>query len=525
MKKNALRASALVLALAAAATAQAAAPAAANPAVQRALQLLQATPAAHAASDDAFTAVDLVADADGTRHVRFTRTHRGLRVIGGDLVAHVDASGRMKAVSQSLRAPLSVDVAPAATEPAATARAVSVFAGAHDATKTELVVYARGGVQKLAYDVRVSGTRADGMPSREHVILDAHRLAVLDRFDDIQTSDTVTSGLSLYSGVVPLHSDLRNDGLYALKDATRGDHAVYDLKNRNGQFTNDPGTLYVDADNQWGDGEHSKTAQSDAVDAAYGQNMTWDFYKTVFGRNGIADDGRGGFSRVHSKTGLFWYNAFWSDDCFCMTYTSGMSDKQPALVSLDVAGHEMTHGVTSNSAGLIYSDESGGLNEGTSDIMGNMVEAFANNPNDPPDYLLGEQMGKPLRTMYHPSVDGDSADCWYPGVGNLNVHYSSGVANHVYYLMAEGSQPKKGPASPTCVAGDTKQASGNAKIEGVGRGKAQAIWYRALTVYMVSDETYAKARDSVLSATADLYGADSKTWKRVAKAWAAVNVK
>ena len=157
--------------------------------------------------------------------------------------------------------------------------------------------------------------------------------------------------------------------------------------------------------------------------------------------------------------------------------------------------------------------------------MGNMVEAFANNPTDPPDNLVGEQMGKPLRTMYHPSVDGDSADCWYPGVGNLDVHYSSGVANHVYYLMAEGSQPQGGPASPTCVAGDTKQASGHARIEGVGRAKAQAIWYRALTVYMVSDETYAKARDSMLSATEDLYGADSKIYKRVKKAWAAVNVK
>ncbi len=525
MKISFLRASTLALSLAAAGLAQAAASAAQHPAVQRALAHLRANPfAANAAVGDAFAASDMTIDADGSQHVHFRRTHLGLRVIGGDFIVHSDGAGRLMSVTQTLHAALTLGVAPTATDALATQRAIAAFAGKHDSASSELVVHARGRAPRLAYDVLVAGTSAQGMPSRRHILLDAHRLTQLDAYDEIQTVDTVTTGQSLYSGVVPLHSDLQADGTYALRDATRGNHTVYDLQNKNGQFTSSTGALEVDADNAWGDGVRSKTAQSDAVDAMYGQNETFDFYKTTFGRNGIADDGRGGYSRVHSKTGVLWYNAFWDDSCFCMTYTSGLNTDSPALLSIDVAGHEMTHGVTANTAGLIYSGESGGLNEGTSDIMGSMVEFFANNPNDPPDYLMGEQMGAPLRTMYHPSVDGKSADCWYAGVGNLDVHYSSGVANHVYYLMAEGSKPAGGIASPTCVATDTRTATGSATVTGVGHLKAQKIWYRALTVYMTSDATYATTRAAMVSASTDLYGATSKTTKNIAKAWTAVNV-
>ncbi len=142
-----------------------------------------------------------------------------------------------------------------------------------------------------------------------------------------------------------------------------------------------------------------------------------------------------------------------------MTYGDGTRPLYP-LTSLDVAGHEMTHGVTSNTAGLIYSGESGGLNEATSDIFGSMVEYYANNANDPGDYKIGEEIFRNgtsvIRYMYKPSADGVSADCWYPGVGNIDVHYSSGIANHFYYMLAEGTDPAGGPTSPTCVAGNTR---------------------------------------------------------------------
>ena len=111
-------------------------------------------------------------------------------------------------------------------------------------------------------------------------------------------------------------------------------------------------------------------------------------------------------------------------------------------------------------------------------------------------------------------------------MGSLDVHYSSGVGNHAFYLIANGSQPAGGPASPTCQAGDTKVATGSALVKGVGRKKAEKIWYRALTVYMTSDTNYPGARDATLAAAADLYGGvGSKVWNKVNAAWAAVNVK
>jgi Zn-dependent metalloprotease len=125
------------------------------------------------------------------------------------------------------------------------------------------------------------------------------------------------------------------------------------------------------------------------------------------------------------------------------------------LTSLDVARHEMTHGITSQTAGLTYEGESGGLNEATSDIFGSLVEYYANSAQDPGDYLIGETLytpgtpGDALRYMHQPSLDGKSPDCWSSSLAALDVHYSSGVANHFFYLLAEGSNPAGGPPPTT----------------------------------------------------------------------------
>jgi zinc metalloprotease ZmpA len=228
-----------------------------------------------------------------------------------------------------------------------------------------------------------------------------------------------------------------------------------------------------------------------------------------------ADDGTGAQSRVHY--GNAYVNAFW--DGSKMTYGDGEGNARP-LTSLDVAGHEMSHGVTENTAGLTYSGESGGLNESTSDIFGSMVEFHAANAEDPGDYDIGEKVdifgdGSPLRYMYKPSLDGSSVDCWFDGVGDLDVHYSSGVGNHFFFLLAEGSGDTPYGNSPTC-DGST--------VTGIGHEAAEQIWYRALSVYMTSSTNYHGARDASLSAAADLYGQGSAEYDAVNAAWAAVDV-
>jgi zinc metalloprotease ZmpA len=126
--------------------------------------------------------------------------------------------------------------------------------------------------------------------------------------------------------------------------------------------------------------------------------------------------------------------------------------------------------------------------------------------------------------MIKPSSDGLSADCYYAAVGQLNPHYSSGVTNHFFYLLAEGSQPAGGPASPTCRASDTRVATGSAALQGIGAADATKLFYRALTVYMTSDTSFADARSATLKAAADLFGNGSTQAQRVGDAWAAVNV-
>ncbi|MEK8034464.1 M4 family metallopeptidase [Ideonella sp. DXS29W] len=512
-----------------------AAPARHADAVSRALAHLSAhssgpgRPALSNTEDVQFEARDVIVDADGTEHVRFAQRYRGLRVIGGDAVVHSHPTGHaLRGVSRTLARQPAVGHLP--SMPAERAGQVGLEVALAPVAQVErvqheLVVFAHRRAPALAWDVLVAGTADDGGPTERHVFVDAHSGAVLDQFDTVMHAAAVGSGQSLFIGTVPLDTDSQAGGGFALRDTVRGGHAVYDLK---GQFTG-AGTLFTDADNTWGDGTTADRATV-AVDAAAGHAYTWDYYLNVHGRRGIANDGKGATSKVHQGlNGRPWVNALWSDSCFCMSYGDGDGSYWP-LVALDIAGHEMTHGVTSRTAGLLPSGESGGLNEATSDILGSMVEFYANRPEDPPDYLIGERLPRdgsgPLRTMIQPSADGASADCWYPDVGDLNAHYASGVGNHFFYLLAEGSQPASGPASPTCQAGDTRVATGHASVKGVGRKKAEKIWYRALSVYMTSSSDYHDARDATLSAAADLYGGSgSKVWKRVKAAWAAVNVK
>jgi len=124
--------------------------------------------------------------------------------------------------------------------------------------------------------------------------------------------------------------------------------------------------------------------------------------------------------------------------------------------------------------------------------------------------------------MIQPSTDGASADCWYSGLGSLNVHYSSGVANHFFYLLAEGTTG--GVPSKTCASGDTRVASGAGTVTPIGRAAAERIWYRALTVYFTSSTNYAGARARTLQAATDLFGAGSPEANAVAAAWSAVGV-
>ncbi|EPD64728.1 M4 family metallopeptidase [Streptomyces sp. HGB0020] len=464
---------------------------------------------------------DVVRDVDGTVHTRYERTYAGLPVLGGDLVVHTSKAGKSEGVTKATKAAIKVaslkaQVTPAKAEKLAVSAARTLGSTKSAADGARKVVWAGSGKPVLAYETVVGGLQDDGTPNQLHVITDAATGKKLFEYQGIENA--TGTGKTLYSGTVELTTS-GSGSSYTLTDASRGGHKTYNLKHG----TSGTGTLFTDADNTWGTGAASSDAndQTAAADAAYGAQETWDFYKSTFNRTGIKNDGVGAYSRVHY--GSNYVNAFWDDSCFCMTYGDGSGNNHP-LTALDVAGHEMSHGVTSATAGLNYSGESGGLNEGTSDIFGTGVEFYADNASDKGDYLIGEKIdingdGSPLRYMDKPSKDGGSADYWSSGVGNKDVHYSSGVANHFFYLLSEGS----GKKTINGVDYDSPTSDGST-VTGIGRDKALQIWYKALTTYFTSTTNYKQARAGTLSAASDLYGADSTEYKAVAAAWSGVNV-
>ncbi|MFC8233885.1 M4 family metallopeptidase [Streptomyces sp. NPDC056663] len=460
---------------------------------------------------------DVIQDNDGTTHTRYERTFNGLPVLGGDLVVQQSKAGETESVTKASKASsaqlkavdTAADVAPAKAESQAlgAAKAAGSKKTAADRAPRKVVWMAQGKPQ-LAYETVVGGLQDDGTPNELHVITDASTGAKLYEWQAIETG----TGNTQYSGQVTLGTAPS----YTLTDTTRGNHKTYNLNHG----TSGTGTLFSGSDDIWGNGNPTNV-ETAAADAHYGAAETWDYYKNVQGRTGIRGDGVGAYSRVHY--GNNYVNAFWDDSCFCMTYGDGSGNAAP-LTSLDVAAHEMTHGVTSATAGLVYSGESGGLNEATSDIMAAAVEFYSNNATDVGDYLVGEKIdingdGTPLRYMDKPSKDGASKDAWYSGIGGVDVHYSSGPANHFFYLLSEGS----GAKTINGVSYNSPTSDG-LPVTGIGRDKAALIWFKALTTKFSSTTNYAAARTGTLAAAGELYGTTSAEYKAVADAWAGVNV-
>jgi Zn-dependent metalloprotease len=487
--------------------------------VARAQDALRSHPGAvQASSGDSYTIYRSKVDTNGAAHVRYSRTYHGLRVYGGDFVIHTAPDGSFLGSSSGLLAPLTLATSAKVGSADAAKTAKAKFSGKVTSVgKPELFVDASTGQGRLAWETVVDGWAPDGQtPSKLHVITDATTGAYIGAHDEIET--VTGTGNSIFSGTVSIDTT-QSGSTYTMVDPVRGNNSTCDMRNGTSTCTN-----FTDADNTWGNGTNSDRASA-GVDAHFGAAKTFDYYKNVHGRNGIFGDGRGVPSRVHY--GSNYVNAYW--DGAQMTYGDGSGNAKP-LVAIDVAGHEMSHGVTENvvPGGLTYSGESGGLNEATSDIFGSMVEFYANTAADPGDYLIGEKIdingnGTPLRYMNNPSLDGVSDSCWSTSTKNKDVHYSSGVANHFFFDLAEGTGNTAYGNSPVCGSAPA--------VTGIGRAKAEKIWFRALDVYFTSNTSYVNtttpantARAYSLRAATDLYGSCSAEYKAVQAAWTAVNV-
>jgi Zn-dependent metalloprotease len=291
--------------------------------------------------------------------------------------------------------------------------------------------------------------------------------------------------------------------------------------------------VYTNATNTWGDGKQfvegtsttGVNGQTAAVNAMWGLMNTYDALKNVLGW--LALDGRDTATYIAAHVNRGYDNAYYSDTCRCMFIGDGTYFT--SLGAIDVVGHEMGHGITAATSDLIYSGESGGLNESSSDISGEVVEAYARAggkgdkfPEEGNDWQLGTEISKnatPLRWMVRPSKDGSSPDAWSTALRRLDVHYSSGPNNRMFYFLSRGSKDDS--------AGDhyskylVKQPRA---MSGIGTDKAFRIWFHANTTKFTSSTNYADARAKMIEAAGDLYGRDSREAVAVQRAYAAVNV-
>ena len=413
-------------------------------------------------ANQALVVRDAVVDRDAS-HVRFERTYRGLEVVGGDLVIHQGQNGAFRSVSGRTLRPFQLPTTATVKAREATTRAAATVDFAKSSATPELVVLAASRAPKLAWRVDVQGRNADGSSAGEYVFVDARKGAVLAHWPSVL--EDAGTGNSLYVGTVTVDTTL-SGGTYSMIDPLRGNNETH-----NGPYASSA-PIYTDADNVWGTGSNTN-AQTAGVDAHFGIAKTWDFYKSTFGRNGIANDGKGARSYVHDGA---YVNASWSDSCFCMKYGDGDGTTYGPLVELDVAGHEMSHGVTSRTANLTYRGESGGLNEATSDIMGTNVEWYANNAGDVRDYVIGEEIflnynpaTNFIRHMDKPSLDGASQNCYTTRTKSVDVHYSSGVGQPLL-LPAVRGQRREDDQRHRLQQPDLQRRHGHRHRPGPGRG-------------------------------------------------------
>ena len=374
----------------------------------------------------------------GITHSRFQQIYNNLAVFGGEVIVHTDDSEAIAANGIFLS---SVNIS---TRPKLSAQAAFIAA----AQKLELnkyqidesrlkifnpaILHLGSSTNHLAYELIVS---SEEPPDAQTIIVDAHTGIVLLNYTNIQTG--------------------RNRQIYDLKGSTSlpGTHCY----NESGSVVGSP--------------------SSDCTYAYRFTGDTYDYFSSSFSRDSF--DNNGAAMRTSVRYGNQ-ANAFWNG------YQTVFG---PGFATKDVVSHEWTHAVTQHSADLVYSYQSGALNESMSDIFGAMV--------DRDDWSMGEDtpIGA-IRSLQNPTLYGDPGKVndsqFYCGHNdNGGVHINSGVPNHAAYLMSDGG------------------SYNGRTISGIGRNRTEQIFYRALTVYFSSSTGFNQAYTELRSACADLYGSSS----------------
>lgn len=457
---------------------------------------------------------DIQSDDLGMTHVRFHQTKNGVKVEGAEVIVHFNEDDQLTSVNGNHNPEIemaTLDTTPSITKEKAVQAAANSVKAPRDMEYepiTELVIYPFEGKNLLTYKVNV--TFLGDNPGNWFVYVDAKNGNIVDKYNTIAHASEGEFHESVGVGV---HGEQRKLHTSKIKPPKQGVQFILSDESHEGlegiyTYDYNTGELAINDSASWIDEYHHP-----AVDAHYHSELVYQYYLEEHGRNSLDDNGMPIISYVNYGTDF--NNAFWNGRN--MTYGNGDGDYMvPLSAGLDVAAHEMTHGVITNTANLQYRFESGALNEAFADIFGALV--------DDENWEIGEDIMGPgaiangkesLRSLSDPSkypvaeeyVPYGNGDGMYPAhmdefydlplhLDNGGVHINSSIINHAAYLTAQD----------------------------IGREKLGQIYYRALVSYLTPTSNFSDARQALIQSAEDLYGEGSEEALATAEAYNQVGI-
>lgn len=370
--------------------------------------------------------VRAITSAAGLTKVRYQQMYQGVKVYGASVVAQTNSFGNMQLSSGQVMTQLEQDL-PSMQTRLSPDDAMSKFATSEtrENENAELFIYMDDNNQaRLVY--RLSYFDAGDHPSRPFAIMDANTGEIIDQWEGLAHAEVGTGpGGNAKTGQYEYGTDFGYLDVTQSGNTCTMSNANVKTVNLNGGTSGSTAYSYPCPRNTV---KSINGAYSPLNDAHYFGNVVFDMYNDWYNTAPLTFQLT---MRVHYSSN--YENAFWNGSS--MTFGDGQNTFYP-LVSLDVSAHEVSHGFTEQNSNLRYSNQSGGINEAFSDMAGEAAEYFMNGSND---WLVGAQIFKgngSLRYFEDPTQDGRSIGHADDYTSGMDVHYSSGVFNRAFYLLA-----------------------------------------------------------------------------------------
>jgi Zn-dependent metalloprotease len=483
-------------------------------------------------------------DARGYKHIRLRKMHSGVEVFGGERIAHLDDKNVLLSMGGRAFKGIDINTTPAISEAQAIATAKSAlnyrgeFAEEPVAELVVLPEQIRTGNEKaegatLVYKVKLQPAKG-GMPTADRrYFISAIDGSIVWQLNNQRSEDGI--GFSTFNGVVTVNTTRNDDETYTLIDPNHAESQIFNANNGDGDADNDDffdsdafDGVFTGDDNLWGTLGDTTNPETVAVDVHFGVAQSWEYFLHTHGRDGADGEGTRIRSFVHYRSQedqdagrATTNNAFGGHNM--LRFGDGDGVQYGPNVSIDIVGHEFTHCVVDAvlpDDGLIYSGESGAIDESLADIFGTAVGFYSGTDEDylqSDDIVIPGSGGVARRDLENPRTiqinfgDGTSfilpdhyADRYTGTMDGGGVHLNSSIMNHVYYLLAEGGTHRNGTYVPA-----------------IGRLWAEQMFYAVLVAFLTPSATFEDVANAMIE-VASVYGIDER--RAVERAWFAVGV-